>query len=62
MPGTVSLKMITIHFKRPVKQRRRRKRGKNEEGERRKWKDIYKTNETIYIRVHSSHPITINIL
>jgi hypothetical protein len=26
MPGTVSLKMTKIHFKRPVKQSRRRKR------------------------------------
>jgi len=26
MPGTMSLKMTKIHFKRPVKQRRRRKR------------------------------------
>jgi len=38
MPGTISLKMTKIHFKRPVKQGGRRKRGKNEEGERRKMK------------------------
>jgi len=63
MPGTVSLKMTKIHLKRPVKQRRRRKTGKNEKGDRRKREEkIYTTNDTIYIRVHSSHPITINIL